>query len=109
MDTKHCSTVAWVWSSVARTRCGDYRTGDLMLEIGDVLRDIFRALGIPEWEVIGMPVPEDGPDSRVSSGTAGPPSEEPAPEAVTCSQAGEEAQTRRKPRSRRRKVQNSIG
>jgi hypothetical protein len=78
-----------------------------MMEIGDVVRDIFRALGIPEWEVIGMPVPFDvdaskgHPCTGEQAGGASVP--EPAP---ASPEAGEGAETRGKARKRRRRARN---
>lgn len=75
-----------------------------MMEIGDVVRDIFRALGIPEWEVIGMPVPLAPDDAKVSS---------PAAETLNCATgtestmgcSGEIVDTGGNVRKRRRKIQ----
>ncbi|HEX8692472.1 MAG TPA: hypothetical protein VF746_08645 [Longimicrobium sp.] len=81
-----------------------------MMEIGDVVRDIFRALGIPEWEVIGMPVPFDVDaaakgHSRTGEGASGASVPEPAP---ACPDAVEGAHTRGKVRKRRRRAHNPV-
>ena len=78
-----------------------------MMEIGDVVRDIFRALGIPEWEVIGMPVPSDVDASKGHSRTGEEASGAPVPEPAPAGpEAAEGAETRGKVRKRRRRARN---